>query len=112
MLVWLQSMDPYKLYRYFQACFKRINRSERERLLCAMIRVNYATPWEGDLRLLQSFFPSWYHARLVEGGFTSLIEALSPFSDDPTESGVIEVFQPHTETEVTVKVSEVTREIF
>jgi hypothetical protein len=54
-----------------------------------MIRVNYGTPWKGDMESLQSFFPAWYHVNLTAGGITTLIEALSPFTDEPTDAGFV-----------------------
>ncbi len=54
-----------------------------------MIRVNYGTPWEGDQERLREFFPAWHHRKLTLGGLTQLIEALSPFSDEPTQSGIV-----------------------
>lgn len=73
---------------FFHSRFKRIPRPQREKLLCAMIRVNYGTPWEGDLDGLKSFFPEDQHNLLFLGGLTTLIEALNPFADEPTDYGV------------------------
>lgn len=54
-----------------------------------MIRINYGTPWDGDLGCLKEFFPDWYHNKLILGGLTEVIEALSPFADEPTDPGLI-----------------------
>lgn len=56
--------------------------------MCAMIRINYGTPWAGDEEILKNFFPNWFHKSLSFGGLSPLIEALSPFTDEPTEHGV------------------------
>lgn len=77
-----------KIFRYFHARFKGVSRPQREEILCAMIRINYGTPWSGDHELLSQFFPSLFHDKLVFGGLTELIEALSPFSDEQTDSGL------------------------
>ena len=74
-------------FQFFHARFKRVSRPAREKILCAMIRINYGTHWSGDMELLHEFFPSTYHTRLNLGGLTGLIEALSPFADEQTDAG-------------------------
>ncbi len=74
--------------QFFHSRFKRVTRSEREQILCAMIRVNYGTPWEGDGERLKNFFPEEFHNKLVFGGLTELVEALNPFADEPTDYSV------------------------
>lgn len=74
---------------FFHTRFKRLPRGDREQLLCSMIRVNYGTPWEGDLLRLKSFFPEEYHKELHFGGLLELIEALNPFADEPTDYSVV-----------------------
>jgi len=81
-------MGVEKIFKYFHARFRGVSRPQREKILCAMIRVNYGTPWKGDCEQLRDFFPPLFHDRLVFGGLTELIEALSPFSDEPTDSGI------------------------
>jgi hypothetical protein len=82
-------MEEQKLYQFFHSRFTGTSRPEREKILCAMIRVNYGTSWDGDLDRLRNFFPAWYHKKLLFGGLTDLIESLSPFSDEPTDSGIV-----------------------
>ena len=72
-----------------QLLFKRISRPFREQLLCAMIRVNYGTAWDGDLEILKNFFPEESHSILSFGGLTKIIEAFSPFTEDKTDSGIL-----------------------
>lgn len=81
-------MGVEKIFQYFHARFKGVSRPQREKILCAMIRINYGTPWSGDNELLSRFFPPLFHDKLVYGGLTELIEALSPFSDEQTDSGL------------------------
>lgn len=81
-------MGVEKIFRYFHARFRGVSRPQREKILCAMIRINYGTPWRGDLDLLSDFFPPLFHDKLVFGGLTELIEALSPFSDEQTDAGL------------------------
>lgn len=81
-------MSQQNVIVFFNTRFRSVSRPDREKLLCAMIRVNYGTPWTGDAERLKDFFPSWYHANLSFGGLTNLIEMLSPFSDEPTQAGI------------------------
>lgn len=74
-------------FRQLYVHFRSISRPLREQLLCAMIRVNYGTPWTDDMMILKNFFPNQYYNRFNQGGLTPIIESLSPFSDDPTQSG-------------------------
>ena len=76
------------IYEHFFARFKALNRNYRDNLLCALIRVNYGTPWSGDLKILHRFFPTWFHQHLILNGLNSLIESLSSFADEPTDSGI------------------------
>lgn len=101
-------------FQFFHARFKRVSRPKRETILCAMIRINYGTPWAGDLELLRDFFPRAYDTRLNLGGLTNLIEALSPFADEPTDAGfVVEepTLQDANATSTLELVGEVTQEI-
>lgn len=68
--------------------FTEISRPARERLLCAMIRVNYGIPWSGDIPIVETFIPQADHIQIGHGQLTNLIERLSPFSDEPTEYGI------------------------
>lgn len=70
-----------------QARFIQLPRSERERVLCAMIRVNYATTWPGDADLLRSFLPFNEHDKVAEGRLDSLISLLTLYAEEPTEPG-------------------------
>lgn len=81
-------MGVEKIFTYFHARFRGVSRPQREKILCAMIRINYGTPWNGDIDHLREFFPPLFHDKLVFGGLTELIEALSPFSDEPTDAGL------------------------
>lgn len=81
-------MGGGKIYEHFYARFKSLNRNYRDNLLCALIRVNYGTPWSGDLKILHQFFPTWFHQHLSLNGLNDLIEALSTFADEPTDSGI------------------------
>lgn len=83
-------------FKTINAEFKRLRRAERDVLLCAMIRVNYGTPWSGDEALLKNFLPDALHARLQFNGITDLIETISPFADEPTLVG------PMPEDEITL----------
>lgn len=82
-------MGGEKIYEHFYARFKALNRNYRDNLLCALIRVNYGTPWNGDLKILHRFFPHWFHQHLILNGLNDLIEALSTFADEPTDSGIL-----------------------
>lgn len=75
--------------KYFYAQFRQVPRPQRDRLLCAMIRVNYGTAWEGDLEVLKDFFLPKYHKKLIFGGLSEWIEALNPFADEPTDHSLI-----------------------
>jgi hypothetical protein len=66
-----------------------VSRPLREQILCAMIRINYGTAWDGDLELLKKFFPDWYYPKLSADGLTHLIETFSPSVDDITHPGFI-----------------------
>lgn len=81
-------MGGEKIYEHFYARFKALNRNYRDNLLCALIRVNYGTPWAGDLKILHRFFPVWFHQHLALNGLSDLIEALSSLADEPTDSGI------------------------
>lgn len=113
-------MENEKVLSFFHSRFTGISRPEREHILCAMIRVNYGTPWNGDLDRLQSFFPQWYHKKLLFGGLTELIETLSPFSDEPTDAGIVvdeitllsgEDTEPYLDTEPTTSLFGFTNEV-
>ncbi|MBX7148325.1 hypothetical protein K1X76_04515 [bacterium] len=80
-------MNDSRIFSFFHRSFKSVSRPQREQILCAMIRINYGTPWKGDAKILENFFPIWFHKSLIVGGLTQLIEALSPFTDEPTEHG-------------------------
>ncbi len=80
----LVTLPMQEEFRDFFDKFTRTPRIKREHILCAMIRVNYGTPWEGDAEILQEFFPVSYHSQLCLGGLTPLIEAFNPFADEPT----------------------------
>lgn len=82
-------MKRENLFTFFNSRFVAVSRPLREQILCAMIRVNYGTSWDGDLDLLKNFFPEWYHRSLVLGGLSSLIETFSPSSDEPTDPGIV-----------------------
>jgi hypothetical protein len=75
-------------YSNIRSHFKKVSRPFREQILCAMIRVNYGTPWAGDADILKNFMGTRFENKFVAGGLTSLIEVLSPFTDEPTESGI------------------------
>ncbi|EKD41360.1 MAG: hypothetical protein ACD_73C00749G0001 [uncultured bacterium] len=81
-------MKKENVFTYFNTRFCAVSRPLREQILCAMIRTNYGTTWDGDAELLENFFPKWYHKNLVLGGLTNLIEALSPSADEPTNPGL------------------------
>lgn len=68
--------------------FKQISRQAREHLLCAMIRINYGTPWQGDQDIVQAFLPKHNHLMIGQDGLIKLIDFLSPYSEEPTESGL------------------------
>lgn len=93
-------------FDFFHARFKKIARPERERVLCAMIRVNYGTPWQGDIEVLKKFFPADYHNKFVSNGLTSITEALSPFADEPTEVGFVTDEPTLVEGEITENFNE------
>lgn len=97
--------------QFFHSRFKRVTRPEREQILCAMIRVNYGTPWEGDLDRLKNFFPKELHNKLVFGGLTELVEALNPFADEPTDYSVNEETFHRGVLETTSSLSEVTTDL-
>lgn len=109
-----------KVIHFFHRKFRQVSRPHRELILCAMIRINYGTPWSGDEEVLKNFFPMWYHKNLSLGGLTHLIEALSPFTEEVTESGISadfikapDVFEDTLEmTDVVTHEEEVTRDIF
>ncbi len=77
-------------FRFFNEKYQRVPRVLREQILCSMIRINFGTPWQGDMELLQSFFPSEYHAYLSFGGLNDLIDQLSPFTSEPTNHSPLE----------------------
>ena len=84
-------MSHDRITSFFHKSFRGISRPHREQILCAMIRINYGTPWSGDLEILKNFFPEWFHNQLFVGGLTQLIETLSPFTDDPTDHGIVDI---------------------
>ena len=76
-------------FKFLHERFKQVSRPAREELLCAMIRINYGTPWNGDSELVETFIPVQDHSQILHDNLTTLIETLSPFSDEPTEYGMV-----------------------
>lgn len=72
--------------KIYQQQFIKMTRKQREDILCAMIRINYGTPWQGDLEVLASFFPKKEHVLFQPKQLQTLIDALTPYSDEPTHS--------------------------
>jgi hypothetical protein len=70
-----------------QARFVQLPRGEREKVLCAMIRVNYATTWPGDFELLRGFLPPVEHGKIAEGQLETLISLLTLYAEEPTQPG-------------------------
>jgi len=68
--------------------YLRLPRARREKLMCAMIRVNYGTAWSGDEETIRFFLSASMHHRLHLNGLTTMIEALCPLSDEPTLVGL------------------------
>ncbi len=64
-------------------------RPRREKLMCAMIRVNYGTSWPGDEETIRFFLSAAMHHRLHLNGLTTIIEELCPISDEPTLVGLV-----------------------
>lgn len=74
-------------HREIRAQFRSLPRTEREKLLCALIRMNYGTTWTGDRDFLKAFFPPSEHKNFYTGGVVHLMELLTPYSDEPTNPG-------------------------
>lgn len=73
-----------KKWSFFSEKYQQIPRLQREQVMCSMIRVNYGTPWDGDVERLKVFFPPEHHASLTPNGLTDLIHNLSPLTNEPT----------------------------
>jgi hypothetical protein len=82
------------LLQELQRDFTRLSRAERNRILCAMMRINYGTAWAGDRDLLNSFFPTAVHSFFILGGLSDWIAGLTPLSDEPTNPGIKRVQTP------------------
>ena len=80
--------------------YQRVPRILREQVMCSMIRINYGTPWAGDVELLKPFFPVEMHSALSFGGLTELVHNLSPFANEPTNHEPLP--RDHAEKSLTV----------
>jgi hypothetical protein len=77
------------ILQHLRPQYLRLPRSRREKLMCAMIRINYGTSWPGDEEVTRFFLPTSLRDRLHLNGLTSIIEALCPISDEPTLVGFV-----------------------
>lgn len=86
-------MIDSRAMKNLQDDFTRLTRTERSRILCALMRVNYGTEWAGDLDLLRSFFPQLIYQEFRAGSLGDWIAGLTPLSEEPTHPGIRRVEQ-------------------
>lgn len=67
---------------------RKISREQRNDLICAMLRVNYETPWVDDEELLKRNFPKVLHCYFQPAKLTSVIEQLGPVAEEETQNSI------------------------
>jgi hypothetical protein len=81
----LRIFMEHPILSHLRSLYRVLTRPQREKLMCAMIRINYGTSWPGDEERARHFLPEDLHRRLHLNGLNDVIESLCPISDEPTD---------------------------